>query len=113
MNWIQFAILGLGSGAAYVLLAQGVVLIYRGSGVVNFAHGAVAMVGGYLYDEEFRARDHWSVAPALICSLLLAAVIGALIHLLVMRPLRNAAALTRVIATLGVLLVLNAGATLR
>ena len=113
MNWIQFAILGLGSGAAYVLLAQGVVLIYRGSGVVNFAHGAVAMVGAYLYDEEFRARDHWPVAPALICSLLLAAVIGALIHLLVMRPLRDAAALTRVIATLGVLLVLNAAATLR
>ena len=113
MNWIQFAILGLGSGAAYVLLAQGVVLIYRGSGVVNFAHGAVAMVGAYLYNEEFRARDHWSVAPALISSLLLAAVIGALIHLLVMRPLREAAALTRVIATLGVLLVLNALATLR
>jgi sulfate-transporting ATPase len=71
------------------------------------------MAGAYLYDEEFRAREHWSVAPALLCSLLLAAVIGALIHLLVMRPLRNAAALTRVIATLGVLLVLNAAATLR
>jgi ABC-type branched-subunit amino acid transport system ATPase component/branched-subunit amino acid ABC-type transport system permease component len=113
MNWIQFAVLGLGSGAAYALLAQGIVLIYRGSGVVNFAHGAIAMAGAYLYAEEFRARDGWSVAPALIAATAIAAVLGALIHLLVMRPLRKAAPLTRVIATLGVLLVLNAAATLR
>ena len=113
MIWIQFAVLGLGSGAAYVLLAQGVVLIYRGSGVVNFAHGAIAMVGAYLFAEEFRARDGWGTLPALIAALLCAAAIGALIHLLVMRPLRTAAPLTRVIATLGVLIVLNAAATLR
>jgi sulfate-transporting ATPase len=113
MNWIQFAVLGLGSGAAYALLAQGIVLIYRGSGVVNFAHGAMAMVGAYLYAEEFRARDGWGTAPALIAALAGAAAIGALIHLLVMRPLRRAAPLTRVIATLGVLIVLNAAATLR
>src|SRR5579859_1958345 len=113
MIWLQFAILGLGSGAAYVLLAQGIVLIYRGSGVVNFAHGAIAMVGAYLYAEEFRARDGWPAAAALIASVAAAAVIGALIHLLVMRPLRKAAPLTRVIATLGVLLVFNAAATLR
>ena len=40
---IQFAILGLGAGAAYTLLAEGIVLIYRGSGIVNFAHGGIAM----------------------------------------------------------------------
>ena len=44
---IQFAILGLGAGAAYTLLAQGIVLIYRGSGIVNFAHGAIAMFGAF------------------------------------------------------------------
>jgi branched-subunit amino acid ABC-type transport system permease component len=41
---LQFALLGLGIGTAYTLLAQGLLLIYRGSGVVNFAHGAVAML---------------------------------------------------------------------
>ena len=43
-NFLQFAVIGLGAGACYALLAQGVVLIYRGSGVVNFAHGAFAML---------------------------------------------------------------------
>src|SRR3954468_5082406 len=45
---LQFALIGLGAGACYALLAQGAVLIYRGSGVVNFAHGAFAMLAGYV-----------------------------------------------------------------
>ena len=47
-EFLQFAVIGLGAGACYALLAQGVVLIYRGSGVVNFAHGAFAMLAGYI-----------------------------------------------------------------
>src|SRR5260370_644474 len=46
-NFIQFAIFGLGAGAVYALLAQGVIAVFRGSGVLNFAHGAFAMVGAY------------------------------------------------------------------
>ena len=44
-------LLGVGIGAIYAVLAQGIVLIYRGSGVLNFAHGAYAMVGAYAFDE--------------------------------------------------------------
>ena len=36
-SFLQFVIVGLGLGATYALVAQGAVLIYRGSGVVNFA----------------------------------------------------------------------------
>ena len=46
---LQFAILGLGIGAVYALLGNGLVLIYRGSGILNFAQGAYAMVGAYLF----------------------------------------------------------------
>ena len=46
---IQFGLLGLGLGAIYALLGQGVLLIYRGSGVINIAHGGFAMIGAYLY----------------------------------------------------------------
>jgi branched-subunit amino acid ABC-type transport system permease component len=41
-DFLLFAILGCGAGAAYALTGLGVVLIYKGSGVVNFAQGAVA-----------------------------------------------------------------------
>ena len=44
----KFFLLGLGSGAIYALVALGIVLVYRGSGVVNFAHGVFALTGAAL-----------------------------------------------------------------
>lgn len=48
-TYLQLAILGLAAGAIYSAIAQGVVLAYKGSGVVNLAHGAMAMYGAYVY----------------------------------------------------------------
>ena len=42
---------GIGSGALYAAIALGVVLTYKGSGVVNFANGATAMYMAYIYDD--------------------------------------------------------------
>ncbi len=47
----RFALLGLGLGALYSLASQGLMVIYRGSGVLNFAHGAIGMVGAYIHWE--------------------------------------------------------------
>jgi ABC-type branched-subunit amino acid transport system ATPase component/ABC-type branched-subunit amino acid transport system permease subunit len=102
----EFALLGIGLGAIYALAAQGIVLVYRGSGVLNFAHGALVAVGAFAYVEADEAG--WGTAPAVVAGVLGAALVGVLIHLLVMRPLRHASALTRVVATLGVLTVLQA-----
>src|SRR5437867_3834199 len=52
---IRFAFLGFGLGALYSLASQGLVLIYRGSGVLNFAQGAVGMVGAFIA-WEFQVR---------------------------------------------------------
>lgn len=109
---IRFAMLGLGVGAVYVLLGQGLVLVYRGSGVVNFAHGGLALVGAFAYFELAEQQD-WPVPAALAAALVLNAALGALIHLLIMRPLRASSPLARVIATLGVLIVLQALVTIR
>jgi branched-subunit amino acid ABC-type transport system permease component len=51
MEVLRFALLGLGTGAVYAMLAQGLVVVYRGSGLINFAQGAMAMVGAYCYYE--------------------------------------------------------------
>jgi len=109
---IRFALLGLGIGAVYVLLGQGLVLVYRGSGVVNFAHGGLALVGAFTYF-ELVDQQAWSVAPAVGAAVVLTAVLGALVHLLIMRPLRTSTPLARVIATLGVLIVLQAAVSIR
>jgi len=98
---IQFALLGLGIGAAFALASQGLILIKRGSGVLNFSQGALAAVGAYTY-----YRLHANGVPAVAAfalALLLPAFIGVAMHVFLMRPLRNASPLSRLIATLGVM----------
>ena len=109
---IQFAILGLGTGAIYALLGQGIIVIYRGSGIVNFAQGAMAMVGAFVFWDLHFERG-WSYWPAFVVGVAFVAVIGALTHLLVMRPMRRSSPLARLIATLGLLSILTAAATLQ
>ena len=101
-EFFEFAILGFGIAAAYTLLGQGMVLIYRGSGILNFAQGAFAMVGAYVF-YELHFNDNLTFALAFAIALLSCGAIGAATHLLIMRPLRKRSALVRLIATLGVL----------
>jgi ABC-type branched-subunit amino acid transport system ATPase component/branched-subunit amino acid ABC-type transport system permease component len=109
---IRFALLGLGVGALYSLASQGLIVIYRGSGVLNFALGATGMIGVYL-EWELHVEQGWPFIPALIAGVALSAIVGALTYLLIMRPLRRVSPLMRVIATLGVLSTLQALAVLR
>src|SRR5436305_14376114 len=48
-TYLQFLLLGTGAGAVYAALALGLLMTYRSSGVVNFAHGAAAMYGAYVF----------------------------------------------------------------
>ncbi|HYC81357.1 MAG TPA: branched-chain amino acid ABC transporter permease, partial [Solirubrobacterales bacterium] len=103
---IQFALLGLGAGAVYALLAQGIVLIYRGSGVINLSHGALAMTAAYVA-HFLDVESGWPLIPAAIGGIAVVTAIGMLTDQLVMRRLRNAPGLARLIATVGLLIVLQ------
>ena len=46
---LLFILLGLGSGALIAGIALSVVLMYRGSGIINLSTGAIAMLGGYAF----------------------------------------------------------------
>lgn len=111
MNVLTFALLGMGVGAIYGIVAQGLVLIYRGSGILNFAQSAFLMVGAYIF-YELHALDSWPYAPSLIVTMLACGAMGAAVHLLILRPMRAASAIARLIATLGVLGVLSSIATI-
>ena len=102
MEVLQFALLGLGVGATYVLIGQGIVLIYRGSGVLNFAQGGIAMVTAEVF-YALRDGDGLPPAAALFLALALAALLGAVMGFIVVRLLATASALARLIATLGFL----------
>ncbi len=108
---LLFAALGLGAGALIASIALGVVLAYRGAGVINIAIGAIAMVGAYVFWalETGFFGFHLSTAPAYVLTIAFMAVLGAGTELLVFRPLRNASPLARLAASLGLLLVFDAG----
>jgi ABC-type branched-subunit amino acid transport system ATPase component/branched-subunit amino acid ABC-type transport system permease component len=104
--FFQFAVLGLGAGGAYAIAGVGLTQIYRGSGVLNLAHGAMAFFSAVLFVWAYQVWHLPFVVAALI-AVVAAALIGALVEVLVMRKLRDAAPLVRIIATLGVMAVLQ------
>jgi sulfate-transporting ATPase len=106
IEFLDAALLGLGAGAIYGLLAQGLVVVYRGSGVLNFAQGAFATLGAYLF-YEFSVQQGLSVAVSIIVVVIISVVLGVLVQLLLMHPMRRAAALVRIMATLGLLIVIE------
>jgi sulfate-transporting ATPase len=100
-----FVLLGLGVGAIYALAALGVVVIARGSGVLSFAQGGFALVGAYVYFEV--SSRGGNLALATVCGTVAAGLVGLISYLLVFRLLRDASALTKSVATLGVLAVIR------
>jgi len=107
---LQFVLLGLGGGALIAGIALGVVVTYRGSGIINLATGAVAMVAGYSFwslQSDFYGFT-LGTAPAFVVTVLVSVLVGVLMELLVFRPLRTTSPLAKLIASLGILLTLQA-----
>jgi sulfate-transporting ATPase len=109
LDVVRFALLGLGAGGIYALLAQGVVVAYRGSGILNFAHAATGMIVAFGF---YQARNSgWPVPVALLGAALAAAALGLLQYWAVLRPLRDAPPLARLVATLAVMTFLQTAGT--
>ncbi len=109
---IKFALLGLGVGALYAFASQGLIAIYRGTGVLNFSLGAAAIAGVFL-QWELQYQHGLPFLLAAFFGVSLSALLGVLTHWVIMRPLHRASSLVRVIATLGVLVTIQAGVVIR
>jgi ABC-type branched-subunit amino acid transport system ATPase component/branched-subunit amino acid ABC-type transport system permease component len=101
--------LGLGTGALYALISQGLIVLQKGSGVVNLALGAVAAASAYTFSD---LQPRLGTAGAAIAAVALSAAVGLVGYVLVMRPLRGAPPLAMLVGSLGLLLVLQAGVLL-
>ncbi|MFI5693814.1 ABC transporter permease [Kribbella sp. NPDC051586] len=122
-SFLLFLIVGLGTGAAYVALAQGVVVVYKATGVISVAQGGIAAWGAFTFAELRKSGDlvlpagRIHVGSAMWTSLVLgvgvAAVTGLLAHVLVFRQLRSAPALAKVVASVGLMLTLQVATLLR
>ena len=102
---VEQVINGLMTGSVYVLVALGMVLIYGVMHVLNFAHGVLFMVGGYVCHFLY-TRLTGSYALAVVLSMATLAVIGAAIERGVFRPLQGNLR-NQVIASLGLILAVE------
>ncbi|SOB81025.1 branched-chain amino acid ABC transporter permease [Streptomyces sp. 1331.2] len=105
---VDLALAGLTVGSAAALSGIGLVVCHRATGVLNIAQGAQAMAVAYLLRDLVVVR-HWPVWPAVACCLLVVApALGALLDVLVYRPLqrRGAGPAETTVAGLGVFVLL-------
>jgi branched-subunit amino acid ABC-type transport system permease component len=117
-EFAAYTIIGLSVGAIFALAALGIVLIYRVTGVLNFAHGAMGMFSTFVAWQVFYGYPHpgmppWAVtAEAILVGLGFAVVLGLLLELLVFRWVRNRPQIVKAVITIGVLLALQSTASL-
>jgi branched-chain amino acid transport system permease protein len=106
-EFVQLSVYGLADGAILALAALGFVLIYKATGVVNFAQGELLLVGAYLFYTAF-VLLHLPVVLAVVGGLAAAVVVGLVIERLAVRPLIGRDPITVVMATIGISGVLKA-----
>lgn len=98
-TFLQLTINGGGRGAVYALLALGFVIIFRATGVVNFAHGSLVLTGGYL---AYRFSDTLGFLGAGLAAVLGAGLLALLIERLLIARTRNADPIALVLLTIGI-----------
>ncbi len=97
---IDALIVGVFTGGSYALLAVSITLMYRSTGFLSFAHAAFASVGAYVYADLAGDRG-WPGPIAATAAVLITVVYGLIVER-ILRPVRNSAPATKMIATLGI-----------
>ena len=105
---IQLLVAGLSTGSIYALVGLGLVLAFKGTGILNFAHGELVALGAYvaLFLTVFLHLPYWQV---LLLSLVIMALTGAVFERVLIKPLMRAPSFTVVVATMAIgLMIKNA-----
>jgi branched-chain amino acid transport system permease protein len=105
-RFLQYLFDGLSSGAIYALLALGLVIVYRGTGHLNFAQGEMAMISAFM---AWWLSSNWlPIWVAVGASMLFAFGLGAIVEGLIIRPIGQRSQFAVGVAAIGLLLGLNA-----
>ena len=98
---LNYLINGISLGSVYAIIALGYTMVYGIAKMLNFAHGDVIMVGGYV---AFCTTSYlgWPVIPSVLLSILVCMVLGIVIERLAYKPLRTATSLAVLITAIGV-----------
>jgi branched-chain amino acid transport system permease protein len=103
---LQILFSGLALGCRYALVALGFVIVFKATGVINFAQASFVLIGGYV---TFNAANTWgwSFYLALLFAMAAGAVLGMALEFLILRRMIGEQPFTLVMVTIGLLFVLD------
>lgn len=110
MKLIEILVNGLSLGGIYALIALGFVVVFKATEVVNFAHGSVLVLGGYVM---VRAHEHMNFLFAVVLGVLAAALVALIVERLFVARIRDGNVNALAILTIGVDIVLATELTRR
>jgi len=102
---LQAIVSGILVGSIYALVAIGIVIIYRSSGIFNFAHGATILISGFVF-WTFISLAQLPLWACIALTIISSVVIGIAVEYLAMRPLLGQPILAGIMMTLGLSMLL-------
>ena len=111
MEFLSYLISGISLGSVYAIIALGYTMVYGIAKMLNFAHGDVIMVGGYM---SFCAMSYLHLPPwvSVLVGMAVCTLLGIVIEALAYKPLRSAPSLAVLITAIGVSYLLQNSALL-
>ncbi|WP_233269467.1 branched-chain amino acid ABC transporter permease [Alteribacillus sp. YIM 98480] len=103
---LQITFGGLIFGSIYALAAIGIVMIYKTTDVVNFAHGEMAMITTFI-SFTFLQMVGLSFFVSFLLALIFAAIFGMTVYQAIIKRVQNAPPLNQIVVTLGLFLAFN------
>ena len=105
-EFLQIAFSGIAQGASYALVALGFVIIYKATGVINFAQGALVLAGGYF---AYQFLDKWGLPfpLAVLLAMISCAILGLLIEATVLRRMVGQPIFALIMITVGLTIALE------
>jgi branched-chain amino acid transport system permease protein len=104
--WLQVLFGGMTTGSVYALVALGLVLIYRATRVLNFAHGEFVVLGAFVAISAMRLSG-WGLLVSSLIGIAAAACSGVLLEILVVRPVSRNPHFVVILATLAASILLR------
>jgi branched-chain amino acid transport system permease protein len=106
---LQLIVSGIAFGSLYAMVAMGFNIIYNTTGIINFAQGEFAMLGGMLIVWAHKVEGY-PLPVAVVLAVLVVTGIGIAVERLAIRPLKNPSVFTLILITIGVSFFLQGAA---
>jgi len=103
---VQYCLSGITVGSVYAIVAIGFNIIYNTTGIINFAQGEFLILGAMTAVSLAQVMPLW---PAIACAVVLTTIVGGLVELLFIRPVRQASPLRLIVVTIGVSILMREG----